>query len=121
MAIICASFPFDSDNICCHMKKYLDDLEATIQDRKNKDPKESYVAFLFEEKEKILSKIKEESEELAEAFRENDPSSIKHESADLLFHLMVLLSEKNIPFDEVLLELKKREGVSGHEEKKSRK
>ena len=121
MAIICASFPFDSDNICCHMKKYLDDLEATIQDRKNKDPKESYVASLFEEKEKILSKIKEESEELAEAFRENDLSSIKHESADLLFHLMVLLSEKNIPFDEVLLELKKREGVSGHEEKKSRK
>ena len=34
---------------------------------------------------------------------------------------MVLLSEKNIPFDEVLFELKKREGVSGHEEKKSRK
>ena len=62
MAIICASFPFDSDNICCHMKKYLDDLEATIQDRKNKGPKESYVASLFEEKEKILSKIKEESE-----------------------------------------------------------
>ena len=62
MAIICASFPFDSDNICCHMKKYLDDLEATIQDRKNKDPQESYVASLFEEKEKILSKIKEESE-----------------------------------------------------------
>ena len=59
------------------MKKYLDDLEATIQDRKNKDPKESYVAYLFEEKEKIISKIKEESEELAEAFRENDPSSIK--------------------------------------------
>lgn len=121
MAIICISFSIDSDNICCHMKKYLDDLEATIQDRKNKDPKESYVASLFEEKEKIISKIKEESEELAEAFRENDPSSIKHESADLLFHLMVLLSEKNIPFDEVLLELKKREGVSGHEEKKSRK
>ena len=71
------------------MKKYLDDLEATIQDRKNKDPQESYVASLFEEKEKIISKIKEESEELAEAFRENDPSSIKHESADLLFHLMV--------------------------------
>ncbi len=89
MTIICASFPFDSDNICCHMKKYLDDLEATIQDRKNKDPQESYVASLFEEKEKIISKI--------------------------------LLSEKNIPFDEVLLELKKREGVSGHEEKKSRK
>ena len=121
MAIICTSFPFDSDNICCHMKKYLDDLEATIQDRKNKDPKESYVASLFEEKEKIISKIKEESEELTEAFRKNDPSSIKHESADLLFHLMVLLSEKNIPFDEVLFELKKREGVSGHEEKKSRK
>ena len=76
---------------------------------------------MFEEKEKIISKIKEESEELAEAFRENDLSNIKHESADLLFHLMVLLSEKNIPFDEVLLELKKREGVSGHEEKKSRK
>ena len=121
MAIICISFSFDSDNICCQMKKYLDDLEATIQDRKNKDPKESYVASLFKEKEKIISKIKEESEELAEAFLENDPSSIKHESADLLFHLMVLLSEKNIPFDEVLLELKKREGVSGHEEKKSRK
>lgn len=121
MAIICASIPFGSDNIYCDMKKYLDDLEATIQDRKNKDPQESYVASLFEEKEKILSKIKEESEELVEAFRENNPNSIKHESADLLFHLMVLLSEKNIPFDEVLLELKKREGVSGHEEKKSRK
>jgi len=67
------------------MKKYLDDLEAIIQDRKNKDPQESYVASLFEEKEKILSKIKEESEELAEAFRENDPSSIKHESADSCF------------------------------------
>ena len=120
MAIICTSFPFDSDNICCYMKKFLEDLEATIQDRKNKDPQESYVASLFEEKEKILSKVIEESEELAEAFRENDPSSIKHESADLLFHLMVLLSEKNIPFDEVLFELKKREGVSGHEEKKSR-
>ena len=76
---------------------------------------------MFEEKEKIISKIKEESEELGEAFRENDSNSIKHESADLLFHLMVLLSKKNIPFDEVLLELKKREGVSGHEEKKSRK
>ena len=121
MAIICASFSCDSDNICCHMKKYLDDLEAIIQDRKNKDPQESYVASLIMEKEKIISKIKEESEELAEAFRENDLRGIKHESADLLFHLMVLLSEKNIAFDEVLLELKKREGVSGHEEKKSRK
>ena len=93
------------------MKKYLDDLEATIQDRKNKDPQESYVASLIIEKEKIISKIKEESEELAEAFRENDLSGIKHESADLLFHLMVLLSEKNIAFDEVLLELKNREGA----------
>ena len=121
MAIICASFSHDSDNIYCHMKKYLDDLEATIQDRKNKDPQESYVASLIKEKEKIISKIKEESEELAEAFQENDLRGIKHESADLLFHLMVLLSEKNIAFDEVLLELKKREGVSGHEEKRSRK
>ena len=40
------------------MKKYLEDLEVTIQDRKNKDPQESYVASLFEEKRKSSQKLK---------------------------------------------------------------
>ncbi len=70
---------------------------------------------------KILAKIAEEHGELAAELPAGEPSKVIHETADLLFHMMVGLTSRRIPIAAVLEELARRFGTSGHAEKASRK
>jgi phosphoribosyl-ATP pyrophosphohydrolase len=70
---------------------------------------------------KINAKIAEESGELTEALLENDPAHIAHEAADLIFHTLVGLEAAGVPAGAVYEELRRRFGVSGIDEKASRK
>ena len=99
----------------------LQQLTDILEKRKTADASESYVASLYESGlEKILDKISEETLELIEAAREEDTEHVIHEVADLWFHCMVLLAEKNLSYENVLTELDKRFGVSGLVEKAQR-
>jgi len=96
-------------------------LEATIAARRAADPDSSYVARLHAKGlGKIAQKLGEEATECVIAALVEDRSALIGESADLLFHLMVLLSATGIPLADVLAELDRREGTSGIAEKASR-
>ena len=98
-------------------------LSLLLRERKNSPNSSSYTSQLFiEGTEKIIAKIKEESEELIESAEADvlDKDSIIHEAADLLFHVMVLLANEDIARSYILEDLEKREGVSGLEEKSKR-
>ena len=93
-----------------------------IKSRKNADKSRSYVASLLQgSEEKILKKLTEETTELILAVNSRQTSEMIHESADLLFHYLVLLERVNISLEEVIDELLSRESVSGFEEKRERK
>ncbi|WP_090960774.1 phosphoribosyl-ATP diphosphatase [Nitrosospira sp. Nsp18] len=97
-------------------------LTEVIEGRKNADPETSYVAkLLYEGQDKILRKIAEESAEVLLASKEQDKSHVIREVADLWFHCLVLLAHHNVGPDDVLNELRRREGVSGLDEKAARK
>ena len=96
-------------------------LAQILEERKNADPKSSYVASLYAKGlPRILAKIEEETGELVEAagIKEND--QVLYEFCDLLFHSMALLAHKGIAIDQVFAELARRFGTSGIEEKNSR-
>ena len=96
-------------------------LEATIASRKGGDPKSSYVASLFANgRPKIARKLGEEAVEAIVASLAEDKADLTGEAADILFHLMVLLADAGVPLADVLAELERREGTSGHDEKASR-
>jgi phosphoribosyl-ATP pyrophosphohydrolase len=96
-------------------------LEATIASRKGADPKTSYVASLFAKgRPKIARKLGEEAVEAIVAALAEDKTALTGEAADLIFHLMVLLADADVSLTDVLAELGRREGVSGHDEKASR-
>jgi phosphoribosyl-ATP pyrophosphohydrolase len=71
--------------------------------------------------EEIQKKFGEEAIELIIASASKNKTQTIYESADVLFHLLVLLTENNISIEEIVDELKKRSGVSGLEEKSNRK
>ena len=97
-------------------------LAEVIEVRKNADPAASYVAkLLYDGQDKILKKIAEESTEVLLASKEQDKSHVVREVADLWFHCLVLLAHHNLGPDDVLNELRRREGVSGVDEKAARK
>jgi len=97
-------------------------LEKILEERKSSSEDMSYVASLYNQgTNKILEKISEESGEVIKAVKEEGKEEIIHEVADLWFHLLVLLRHENISIEEVELELANRFGISGHEEKASRK
>lgn len=96
-------------------------LEATIAARRAADPDSSYVAKLNARGlNKIAQKLGEEATETVIAALVEDRAALVGEAADLVFHLMVLLSAKDVPLAEVMAELDRREGVSGIAEKASR-
>jgi phosphoribosyl-ATP pyrophosphohydrolase len=100
----------------------LDDLFKVIQSRKGASPDESYTSRLFSKGEnKILKKIGEEATELVMAGAKDRRDEIICESADLLYHMMVLLAYKDMELEEVYRELARRQGISGLEEKAQRK
>lgn len=97
-------------------------LENTIKERRVSDPALSYVAKLCAKgRGKIAQKVGEEAVETVIAAIEGDAKGTISEAADLLFHLALLLNDLGLSFDDVLKELDRREGVSGIEEKASRK
>jgi phosphoribosyl-ATP pyrophosphohydrolase/phosphoribosyl-AMP cyclohydrolase len=95
---------------------------AVIAKRRKERPEKSYVVSLLDKGfAKINEKISEEAGELVEALPEGDAAHTAHEAADLLFHVLVGLEAAGIPADHVFSELGRRFGVSGIDEKASRK
>jgi phosphoribosyl-ATP pyrophosphohydrolase len=94
---------------------------ATIESRKGADPGSSYVAALFAKgDDAILKKIGEEATETVMAAKDGDKIRVAAEVADLWFHCLVLLSRHGMGPADVLAELARREGMSGHREKARR-
>ena len=89
------------------MFKTLEELINTIRQRKNSSNEKSYTNKLLSDKKLSVGKIKEEISELLEAIEKN--SNKVHETADVLYHLMVLLEANNIKIEDVMDELKKRQ------------
>ncbi len=84
-------------------------LEATIAQRQAERPEGSYTTYLFEKGiDKMLKKVGEEAGEVIIAAKNRDQAELKWEVADLLFHLLVVLREQNLPLDEVLETLQER-------------
>lgn len=97
-------------------------LAAVLESRKGGDPETSYVSRLFHKgQDAILKKIGEEATEVVMASKDQAPSRVVSEMADLWFHSLVLLSWHGLQPADVLDELHRRAGVSGLEEKASRK
>jgi phosphoribosyl-ATP pyrophosphohydrolase/phosphoribosyl-AMP cyclohydrolase len=87
----------------------LEDLYKLITTRKNDMPEGSYTTYLFEKGiDKILKKVAEETGEVIIAAKNTDPNELVYESADLLYHLLVLLVNQNIDITRVFAELEKR-------------
>jgi phosphoribosyl-ATP pyrophosphohydrolase len=102
--------------------KILRRLSEIIAAHKQSDPASSYVASLFGKgHEAILEKVAEESAETLLASKDGDKLHIVRETADLWFHCLVLLAWHGLTSDDVLSELRRREGISGIDEKASRK
>jgi len=91
------------------MLKNLEDLIKTIRDRKNSSPDKSYTNKLLNDKNLSVSKVKEEVAELIEAVEKN--TNKIHESADVIYHLLVYLEANNIKIEDVMKELEKRKNV----------
>jgi len=103
------------------MSVIFEDLFRVIDDRKQKDPSESYVSSLMRKGTgKINEKISEEAAEVCEAALQDDHSHLVYEICDLLFHTFVLAGHKGVTLDEIESELSRRFGTSGHAEKMSR-
>ena len=97
-------------------------LAATIEARRGADPGSSYVASLLGKgRDAILKKIGEEATETVMASKDGVPGRVAAEMADLWFHCLVLLAHHGLSPQDVLRELKRREGRSGHDEKASRR
>jgi len=102
-------------------REILERLQATIDARRGADAKSSYVASLNAKGlDEILRKVAEEAVEAVLASKGGERAAIVHETADLWFHCLVMLSWHGIALGDVLAELERREGRSGIEEKASR-
>jgi phosphoribosyl-AMP cyclohydrolase / phosphoribosyl-ATP pyrophosphohydrolase len=101
----------------------LDQLAQVLEQRRTDSTAErSYTKLLLQGGfAKILGKIAEEQQELADELESGTPDQVVHETADLLFHIMVGLTARQIPIADVLRELGRRFGTSGHEEKAARR
>ncbi len=88
---------------------FLNELFSLIKDRKVKLPEDSYTTKLFKQGEnRIIQKVGEESIETVIAAKNNDKNEIINETSDLIYHLFVMLADKNIEFSEVVANLKNR-------------
>lgn len=99
----------------------LNRLFATIMSRQGADPATSWTAKLFSQgRNKIVQKVSEEAMEMNIAALVEGPEELAAESADVLYHMLVLWADAGITPDDVWAQLKKREGQSGIEEKRAR-
>jgi len=100
----------------------LNRLTETLAARRNADPSTSYTASLFAKgPDAILKKIGEESAELIMAAKDGKRLHIVNEAADVVYHIMVLMAFFDMSVDDILQEMHRREGISGIDEKRSRK
>ena len=103
------------------MSDVLARLGLAIDARRNSTTDESYTASLFARGEDaILKKVGEEAVEFLLAAKGDDSGHLVAEAADVWFHMLVLLSSRGLGPSDILNELQRREGVSGHAEKASR-
>lgn len=103
------------------MSDVLTKIAEVLESRKQAEAGSSYVASLYAKGlDAILKKIGEEATETVMAAKEGDKQKIVYEIADLWFHTLVLLANEGLCPDDVLTELDRRFGTSGHEEKASR-
>ncbi len=99
----------------------LDRLAQMIESRKGADPDTSYVAkMLARGEDSILKKIGEEATETVMAAKDGERLRIVGETADLWFHCLIMLAHYGLSPSDVLAELRRREGISGIDEKASR-
>ena len=101
-------------------------LTEILEQRKKAAPESSYVASLYAKGlDAILKKVGEEATETVMAAKDvtqgGEKDKLIYEVADLWFHTMILLADQELSADDVLAELARRFGVSGHEEKAARK
>lgn len=99
----------------------LEQLAATIELRKSDDPDKSWTAKLLAQgPEKCAEKFGEEAiEAIIEAVK-GDGDALTREAADVLYHLLVMLTARNVPLSDVMKELERRQGTSGIDEKGTR-
>jgi len=103
------------------MSDILDRLADVLESRKSGNADASYVSRLFSRGEDaILKKIGEEATEAVMAAKDGDKLRIVGETADLWFHCLIMLSHYGLRPSDVLMELRRREGISGIDEKASR-
>ncbi len=99
----------------------LNDLYATILARKSADPDSSWTAQLLAKgPEKCAEKFGEEAIEAIIETVKGDRAALTSEAADVLYHLMVMLASRDVPLEDVLNELTRRQSQSGLSEKASR-
>ncbi len=100
----------------------LAELVETINGRANQDKSDSYTALLLSQgTEKCAKKFGEEAVEVVLASLDDNKNHLIAEAADVFYHLLVLLKSRNIPLQDVMIELEQRAGQSGLQEKASRK
>ena len=104
------------------MSDVLNRLAEVLEERKSAEADSSYVASLYAKGlDAILKKIGEEATETVMAAKDGAKDKIVYETADLWFHSMVLLAQQGLSPRDVLEELDRRFGLSGHDEKAARK
>jgi phosphoribosyl-ATP pyrophosphohydrolase len=89
----------------------LDELFAVIESRKEELPEDSYTASLFTHEKgenAVLEKLGEESTELILAAKDDDHDELAHEAADIVYHMLVLLSMKDMDVEDLRSELRER-------------
>ena len=104
------------------MSDILEKLYKTVLERRKADPEISYIAKRMKQgTAKIAQKLGEEAVETIIAAMQEDRAGVINESADLLFHWLLLMADADIKVSEVMAELERREGISGLDEKANRK
>jgi phosphoribosyl-ATP pyrophosphohydrolase len=104
------------------MSQIFEQLDAILEARKSESAETSYVASLYHKGlDKILKKVAEESAETLMAAKDGDKAHLIYEVTDLWFHSLILLHQQGASAQDVIGELERRFGTSGHVEKASRK
>jgi phosphoribosyl-ATP pyrophosphohydrolase len=99
----------------------LEALAGVLEARKGADPDSSYTASLFARgQDAVLKKVGEEAVETILAAKSGDKKQLIHETADLWFHTLVMLSQQSLGPADILQELQRRFGISGIDEKQAR-
>jgi phosphoribosyl-ATP pyrophosphohydrolase len=101
--------------------KVIDRLAATIESRRGGDTSTSYTAQLLGDLDRAAKKLGEEAVEVVIAAAQGDREAVTAESADLIYHWLVVIAAAGVSLEEVAERLEAREGTSGLTEKAARK